>query len=332
MPHTSLAPTGVRLHKNFRKTVKCLELAPPLGGYWPDLWSSGWNQSLLASQIAQVAAEGANSIKISGSGVNEGTHTYPAESVFRTRRDWFLNQCRSNNLPVYWNIGNEPAQVFGAAGDQGATNIPIIAALAGTLEQDGGDVIMAIDGMDEMDDGGVSTWSTTSVTAKCRSDVSALVQAIRAATKLPLTMSVAVSSPTSMASNPFIDLQYDLGLDFHDVHLYYQNGTYNASGLIPQSSDMVNLENRTKYLGRYIIGEMGCAITAAQALQTTWFNGIGDIMRRPQCMGAVMFTLTNFDTVGGGDDFGMYTIADTAFASPRLGMKTPFHNWIGGPL
>ena len=173
-----------------------------------------------------------------------------------------------------------------------------------------------------MDDAPAVGWGNGAVNAQMISDMSALVNSVRAVSRLPLSVSIKVASAAAMGLNQYIDLQYAIALDFHDIHLY-------CTASRPAVTDGAVLESRAKFLGSYIIGEMGRAISNGAADQLSWFNGIGDVQRRPLCKGTVMFGLTNFDTAGGTDDYGIYLTTDPSFTAPRQGMLVPFQNWVG---
>lgn len=318
------------------RKIKCIEINPPLRGAWPDLWNARWNAATVALQLAAIKGLGANCVKVTGGTTAEtdanGTHAYPSETTYRPRRQFFLRQCRRLGLMVYWTLGNGGGTLVGADGSERAALMPPLVALAASLGVDGRDVIVALDLCNEFNNtiNPASTWSANSArpNAGVIADMAAFVTAVRAVTALPLSASVVVSSPGALASNGFIDLQHDLRLDFHDIHPYYQDapnpGGYNPDGLVPASADMAALEGRTKFLGSYLIGEIGCALTAGASFQARWFDGIGAIMRRPRCRGAVMFILADYETKY---RYGIYADTDTSFTTPRPGMSAPFARW-----
>jgi hypothetical protein len=318
--------------------IKCIEINPPIKGAWPDLWGSAWNAATVSLQLAAIKALGANCVKVTGGTTTEtdgnGTHAYPGEPTYRLRRRFFLRQCRRLGLRVYWTLGNGGGTVVGADGSQRAILMPPLVALAKSLGEEGHGVIVGFDLCNEFNNtiNPASTWSTDSVVpnAGVTADMAAFVSAVRAVTHVPLSASVLVTSRSALGRNGFIDLQHDLRLDFHDIHPYYQDapnpGGYKPNGPVPAAADMAVLEGRAKFLGSYLIGEIGCALTAGASFQAQWFDGIGEIARRDRCRGAVMFILADYETAY---RYGIYADTDTSFTNPRSGMSVPFSRWPG---
>ncbi len=333
MLKTSARPVGARLLANSGVKIKCIEYHCPYGGHWLDIWNAAWSTTLVTAQLTQIAALGANCVKVSGGAVTDGSSAILASATYRSRRQFFIQQCRALNLKLYWNVSDNPvAELFGPTSNLLSTYIPLQVALIASIEQDAADILVGFDLLNEVTNQGLtpSTWanSATATNAQAISDMTYYVNAVRAAgVKTPLTFSCSVNSAGAMVTNQFIDLQAQL-CDFHDIHPYYQDGAYSFSNHIPSPADFAAFEKRSKYLGHYIIGEMGVGINGGSsiAFQTNWFNQIGEIARRPQCQGAVMFLLADFEST---TCYGMYPNGDTSFSQPRLGMTVPFQTWVG---
>ena len=114
-----------------------------------------------------------------------------------------------------------------------------------------------------------------------------------AAPNTPLTASVYLSDKNSFTVNGWFDLQYSLGLDFHDYHPYYS-----FNGTLPAASDGAAIEARPKFIGRHLIGECGYGLDAttgkAAGTQTAFVAGMGATAQRGASLGSNYFSQSSY--------------------------------------
>ena len=343
MLFTSSRPNGSRLARGSFVKLKCIELTATEanGGAWGNgVWGTGWSPTRLAAQLAQIKSLGANCVKI-GTGTVSSSDV--ADATMRPNMRAFWQMCRNNGLVAYVVMqgcgqctGTDPTAA-NAYGLSVATNVAYQCKVLSWLQADAPDVIVGVDLANEFNNYGNQTswgvpvydvnlgkyWSTTT---QWISDCSYFMNQARQACSFPLTMSVfMLNNAGAYSAGTAIAVQNKISCDFHDVHPYYNQSTggVTSSMTLPQGIDLAALEGNAAYLGQSFIGEIGVPTNSDAGIINSFISGLGDMARRPKCRGVSYLGLTDIS----GFPAGMYPDGDTAFASPRNTLITPFKNW-----
>jgi hypothetical protein len=347
MARASLNPNGLWLTRSSNRKIRCVNLNDA-NNYWTTFWGDNWNQADIVTQLAYYAARGVNTVKVycdgmtplqpTGNGLPTNT-VYPADSVLVPRIQWFLQQCRVYGMGVY--LAMNQSIEFANSGVLATTmaNLAIQKKYLSWWLLYGSDVVVALDGCNEMNRG-VPAWSLpngqnygTVATAAAIADMSLLNTMIRSTVPWPVTFSVYIKSRTTYGGgHQWLDLQYNLGCDFHDYHPYYDFPDP-STGLVPLSSDLVPLENRGKFIGRHLMGECGTGRDGVSEgsgapFPTGWrvkfCNGLGDQAARQASFGANYFMSRPYNNGKNPSAFGIF---DATLSNPDSATMASISRW-----
>ena len=273
---------------------------------WSLMWSSSYSAARNLQWLQTIKIAGFNAVRIftfnlpdDDATINTLTNNqWPSVSLFRTRAAEFAQQCRSLGLSIVVTLGGDSTELAGRNGDRMDANITATLQFMSVWEEIAPDLVIYYDLLNEMNvlsvgNANPTTWAAS--TNAARSDLFKYVRLARATTRKPLTISVYVGSASALVNNPWIDIQYDLSLDFHSIHTYYSGTTYATS------ADFIAFEARAKFLGRYVVDEFGPNQTFSTAQAAALMNAVGDIARRPRCLGLGMWCITPQDASASND-------------------------------
>lgn len=261
------------------------------GGLWTNLYNNwdwaGW----IKPQVDNIAAIGANAIRLVGGpdGVLNGTYT---QATYLAHWKQLLDYCASKNLYVYAAGGDNPQMTNGKTILDAQ---PILVAHASLLELYANAIAFDV-------------WQESNglVTA---ADGTTVTNAIRAVSTLPLTFSHTNVTAALMADATFLASSgaYGFGgiVDFFDVHVYFNAALADLNALWALTSLPL------------MIGEFGAAQNNTQAQQTVIYQRVRDFMAtRPDVMGAFVWAITDQDTV----NTNQWGVFDSSFV---------YRAWIG---
>ncbi|MHB8283761.1 MAG: hypothetical protein ACYDD1_03710 [Caulobacteraceae bacterium] len=349
----SLSRSEAKLTRHSRVKLRCINLNDDQN-YWDSFWGVNWSEAKVALMLRQAVSCGFNCVKVYFDGVTSGPYGgngylygagYPAWSVLALRAAWFVQQCRSLGLRIYLSM-NQAVDFVGSTTAITVANITGQMAYLKFFRNLAADILVAVDLCNEMNSGirdnvwKVSPHFGTATPTAAMVDMTSLTRAARATVPdIPLTASVYIGSAkgvkASYVENEWLDLQYTLGLDFHDYHPYYD---FDDDGLKPTADDVVKLESRAKFIGRHMIGECGCARDTVDRLPTVselaWLKGMGDHCASRNSFGANYFSISGYyegtvqarSVYGPPDGYG-FGLLDANLENPRRNIVDAVSRW-----
>jgi hypothetical protein len=287
---------------------------PSQAGSWISLYSQ-WDFANIKQQLDTIRLAGGNCARLIGSpgGVIGGDFS---RDTYLARYEQYIDYARSIGLAVYAQFGAwDGFNVHGLD----VTNAGVASQIADEMAAfakmcDRKPNVIAIDCWSE---GLLSSLRPAGETdAQSHTRIAAYVAAARTVTNLPLSYGHPFPQ---VSTNPFVDTTNATAAlavcDFLDIHLF---NAY-ATAILPADAGPL----AATLAGRSIlIGEFGIPQSVAQATRTAGFNAVSRAMQNPQYAGALVWNISDQDTVN-TNQYGLY---DTSFA-PRATDVASFKGW-----
>jgi hypothetical protein len=325
-------PNGYRLDRQYQGKVKMMNFTvlPPPYYAWPEMWGARYSLARNTQWVETARANGFNAIRIftgpsPHDGLSAGVNSWPDLATFRARAREFAAMMRSKRMALNLTLASKSEAL-------GTTTISRDAIIPGMIDycriwlDEASDLIVFVDAINEMNIQTPQSWgggTQAAPNATARSDLFYYFDALRKVTReTPLTISVTTGGPGEVAgANGWFDLQYDLGCDLHDIHCYW------TAAAPPTKAHFDAFEDRSKFIGKYIVSEFGNQQQQSEAQIWALNNGMADIAARPACLGIGMWCIApQADTFSQpSNDFGF--TADVAGTIVRAVKQASSVRW-----
>lgn len=294
-------PGGGRLAGPTNVKLKALQIQRDVDTHnhqWQLYQAWPWD-SWLKPQIDRAKAQGANAVKFFSGTTPAISGTPLSMATFKSRAAQFLDYCDTQRLWVYWALSaaSEDSAIYGAG-----TPLTVLTEMAAFVSA--WRCVVAFDGSNESE--------LTLGIANAEKQAGVIRKAVRSVSNVPLGFSHLVSN----GGGTFHDSsarRLAAFSDFMDFHVY---------GLtLTPSTDLATYRAADWHMP-FIIGEAGSSIANGAATQRARWDVSGQMIRQPDCFGAVGYTTQEV-----GDLTAAYAMYDESLVA-RTQITEPFANWF----